>query len=267
MFTITKQEFERTLYVATSSHMEVFDSVEPYIESAAMRVERDILGGIEITDDGTLKLLKAYISLEAFLAVFRQLDLVLTPTGFGVVANQTTSPASKARVDSLEAQLLLQDARTRGALLLSLTQTEGWGRTMAARQTIQTIFYDIHLLELYSRTQIDFATWQAAQTPVMEMDITLRRKISAAQMEELLDHLRNNTLTGTEQTAVALIREIFALYIGKSPMVREHVRNLINYLEGNPTDFKTYIDSDAYKLNHHEQYENTKDKPAFFFVG
>ena len=103
--TITQSEFESVLYVATSKHMEVFNSVEPYTEKAKIECVDYFFGGTETDDGRTITCAKDYICLDAFLNVFRQLDLVLTPTGFGVVANSTTSPASRQRVDALELQL------------------------------------------------------------------------------------------------------------------------------------------------------------------
>ena len=34
-----------------------------------------------------------------------------------------------------------------------------------------------------------------------------------------------------------------------------------------PSRYQEYMNSNAYKVNHHEPFENRKDSPAFFFVG
>lgn len=44
-------------------------------------------------------------TLRAAYHLIPQLDLVLTPTGFGIVSNQNTAPASPARVQSLREEL------------------------------------------------------------------------------------------------------------------------------------------------------------------
>ncbi len=102
MIAIFKEDFERSLPVGASAHDEVFEAVYPAIE-AALNNYYDILLGepgaqrVESTDENEpLKYyFKMLVCVDAFLSVFRQLDLVLTSTGFGIVSNDTISPASK----------------------------------------------------------------------------------------------------------------------------------------------------------------------------
>lgn len=126
--TITKEEFESVLYVATSKHMEVFESVQPHIENATEDCIEEFFGSFSTDNAKVIKCAKDYICVDAFLLVFRQLDLVLTPTGFGVVSNQTTSPASKQRVDALETQLRLIREKVKARLINRLTSTEDWAK-------------------------------------------------------------------------------------------------------------------------------------------
>lgn len=121
--TITKDDFEKALPVGTSAHEEVYESVRPAIDDALRFSDIALLGdaGMEVMEskggDTLLQdMYKQTVCLSAFLGVLRQLDLVLTPTGFGVVSNDNLTPASKMRVDALEAQL-----RTRYDKALALT--------------------------------------------------------------------------------------------------------------------------------------------------
>lgn len=262
---ITKEEFEKVLYVATSQHMEVFESVEPYIEDSAYECIGDFFGGLKTDDARTLKNARQYVCLDAFLNVFRQLDLVLTPTGFGVVANQTTSPASRQRVDALELQLKVEREKAKARLTDRLTRLKGWGATAAARRCIRTVFYSILLFERYSTKPVNYDSWQAAQIDIMEADMKLRKKISSAQMEKVLDALRN----GKDDYPALLValQEFTALYIDKSPLTGEKMRTIILAMERDPSHYEEYMKSDEYKVNHHEPFENKKDSPAFFFAG
>lgn len=264
---ISKEEFESVLYVGTSAHMEVFDSVEPYLNECAEQFGDEVLGGIDTAEEPVLAAARACVCLDAFLRVFRQLDLVLTPTGFGVVANNTTSPASKDRVNALEAQLHLERERRMGRLLHLLTHITGWGDTVAARRCVRTLYFDIRFYERAAGRTVDYAAWLEAQPRIMETDILLRRKISDAQMETLLSAVRHASLTAEQLGAVSLMTDIFSLAIQHSPLVRERVRNLINYMEEDTVTFADYINSKSYRVNHHDNFENTKDNPAFFFVG
>ena len=105
---ITKEDFENAILVATSSQSEVFDSVEPHFVEVYERLQQQFLGyageaALESNERLTSAVIRA-VCLGAFLEVVRHLDLVLTPTGFGVVANSEVSPASAARVEALVEQ-------------------------------------------------------------------------------------------------------------------------------------------------------------------
>ena len=124
---ISKDDFEQSILAATSSHSEVFESVEPHFKESYQRISMQILGevgekaletsekALETSEEAletsenpwynnSEELREAVIKtvcLDAFLSVVRHLDLVLTPTGFGVVANNEVSPASSSRVEAL----------------------------------------------------------------------------------------------------------------------------------------------------------------------
>ena len=72
--TITKEEFESVLYVATSKHMEVFESVQPHIENATEDCIEEFFGSFSTDNAKVIKCAKDYICVDAFLLVFRQLD-------------------------------------------------------------------------------------------------------------------------------------------------------------------------------------------------
>lgn len=265
--TITQSEFESVLYVATSKHMEVFNSVEPYIEKAKIECVDYFFGGTETDDGRTITCAKDYICLDAFLNVFRQLDLVLTPTGFGVVANNTTSPASRQRVDALELQLKVSREKAKGRLIDNLTKVEGWGKTAAAQRCIRTVFYSIIIYEWYSTKPVSLENWLAAQLDIMEADMKLRRKISSAQMDKVLESVRNGTVNNDYSALLVRLQEFVSFYIDKSPMIGEKMNTIIHLMEKDPSNYKEYMESNAYKVNHHEPFENEKDSPGFFFVG
>jgi len=264
---ITKEEFEGVINVATSSQMQVYGKVRPSLSEASERCAEEIFGGMTTTDFQIETEAKAFVCIDAFLSVLRQLDLVLTPTGFGVVANNTTSPASKERVNALEQQLLLERERRFGRLLQLLPKVNGWGDTTAATRCIRTLYYDIHFYEQTAGKAADYAAWREAQLPIAEADTMLRRKISDAQMDTLLSAVRHATITAEQLGAIVLIQKITALHIARSPMVEERVRNLIVYMEQDGHSFSEYLNSREYKTNHYERFQNKKHSPGYCFVG
>ena len=133
--TITKSDFEQALPVGAAANDSVYESVKPAI-GRQLAFSNDALLGVagmtyieERGEDSTLmKWYKQLVCLSAFLNVLRQLDLVLTPTGFGVVSNDNLAPASKQRVDALEGQLRTQYWKTL-AMTLNGLRSENWGAT------------------------------------------------------------------------------------------------------------------------------------------
>ena len=145
---ITKTEFENIVSVATSSHVEVYEKVEPQFVPTLDECKAGVLGDVgtsAIEGEGNEKLknaVKKWVALQAFLSVFRQLDLVLTPTGFGVVSTQQMAPASKQRVDALIGHLRDSILIARGQLLAELCHVSGWGTTTQALENIDNLFFD-----------------------------------------------------------------------------------------------------------------------------
>ena len=124
---ITKSEFEAILSVATSSHVEVYEKVEPHFTASYDECKADVLGDVGTSaaegenNEKLTVVVKQWVAIHAFLAVFRQLDLVLTPTGFGVVSSNQMAPASKQRVDALIGHLRDSALRAHGELLFRLS--------------------------------------------------------------------------------------------------------------------------------------------------
>ena len=154
--TITKSDFEQALPVGAAANDSVYESVKPAIERQ-LSFSKDVLLGVagmayleeKGEDSPLLKWYKQLVCLSAFLSVLRQLDLVLTPTGFGVVSNDNLAPASKQRVDALEGALRTQYWKTL-AMTLNGLRSENWGATDQARHFINhlydeyTYFFETH---------------------------------------------------------------------------------------------------------------------------
>lgn len=128
---ISKDDFEQSILAATSSHSEVFESVEKHFEESYLRLSRQILGevgeeSLETSEELREAVIKV-VCLDAFLSVVRHLDLVLTPTGFGVVANNEVSPASSSRVEALIEQCRVALIVAQDTVMALLTDIPGWG--------------------------------------------------------------------------------------------------------------------------------------------
>ena len=260
--TITKSDFEQALPVGAAANDSVYESVKPAI-GRQLAFSNDALLGVagmtyieERGEDSTLmKWYKQLVCLSAFLNVLRQLDLVLTPTGFGVVSNDNLAPASKQRVDALEGQLRTQYWKTL-AMTLNGLRSENWGATDQARHFIDHV-YDEYTYFFETHRNGTYIDWNSYQTTVEEAEEMLRTKMGDRQMDDILDAFRRS-----DPNRLELYREVIACIIRFTDTWAVKVDSE----EGKET-FKLYRESIAYKANHHETFTNTKDSAGYVFNG
>lgn len=277
--TITKSEFERVLPVGMSSNDNVFEMVLPEVENQLSIFNAGLLGdvGAKMIDaagtDGILyyNYIRMVVSA-AFVAVMRQLDLVLTPTGFGVVSNDNVSPASKQRVDALEGQLRKSEYVSR-SIVLMLLRSEEWGETQQAVANIPYMFdeYDFFVIQR-NRMSGDVDEWLKIQQLIRDADRHLRMKISDSQMDVLMSAYRKSgDYMSDYQSIIFYIKDFYYdwCFGSQTDAMGYPLRKIISTME-NPDAaelYGNYLKSEAYKLNHHETIKNTKDSSAFFFNG
>ena len=268
---ITKVEFENIVSVATSSHVEVYEKVEPQFASTLDDCKAGVLGDVgtsAIEGEGNEKLknaVKKWVALQAFLSVFRQLDLVLTPTGFGVVSTQQMAPASKQRVDALIGHLRDSVLIAQGQLLAELCHVSGWGTTTQALENIDNLFFDFRMLQKMQGPAASHLEWQAAQRLISEADEHLRLKLSSQYMDALLEHVRCGTVTVDDNPVIFQCRHIINLWIaGDQEAVKLKMRRLVNMLDSDLEKYAIYAEH-GYPVNHHENFRNTEDAPAYVF--
>lgn len=268
---ITKSDFEAILSVATSSQVEVYEKVEPQFASTLDECKAGVLGDVgtsAIEGEGNEKLknaVKKWVSLQAFLSVSRQLDLVLTPTGFGVISTNQMAPASKQRVDALIGHLRDSVLIAHGQLLTELCKVNDWGTTDQARENIDTLFFDFRMLQKMQGPAASHLEWQAAKRLIDEADEALRLKLSNQYMDELLEHVRCGTVTVDDNPVIFQCRQIINLWIaGDQQAVKLKMRRLLNMLDADLEKYSVYAEH-GYPVNHHENFKNTQDAPAYIF--
>lgn len=273
MITITKEQFEDIMSVATSSQMQVYEKVSPSLTTTAAMVETSILGdagkaametNAEVKDSAL-----TYICIYAFLSIFRQLDLVLTPTGFGVVSNNTVAPASKERVDRLEEQLYLTGERAKGRLLAALTAVDGWGDSVQARLNIETPAFNFNRYEQRRVRLKSIDEWSSARMTARDVALRLRELMGNEQWEAIMKRVRNDITKAPAAIGIAaeIITDIMFLQSLRQRVPVEKQHYLLNFMEQHPDDFEAYMNSNEYKVNHYERFRNTQQDKAFQFVG
>lgn len=269
---ISKDDFEQSILAATSSHSEVFESVEKHFEESYQRLSRQILGevGVEALEtSGELReaVIKV-VCLDAFLSVVRHLDLVLTPTGFGVVANNEVSPASSSRVEALIEQCRVALLLAQDTVMSHLIDVPGWGSTLQAQQSILTVVWSMEgYCYLTRQTSMTSRDWISKLAAMQEADATLRKLVSDEQMDDIMCLVRGVRDGNEFEGSVRLMLSRCLIMLANdmlSAYSNERAR-LLRYFDAHLDEFPLYANSSAYKANHFTEFKNEKSKPAFVF--
>lgn len=275
---ITKTDFERAVPAAREPKGKIFDVMIDTIMNKVEVIGCHILGEPGITavenSESTVgeilrPLVKQLACVMAFLEEMRGLDVVLTATGFGVVSTNDTAPASKMRVDALDGDLRRKEWLLRSDLVTHLFKVEGWADTEQRHINVCTLFYRFTMLEQYagiSRPKPE--DWSTNVPAMLAADNHLRKHISYAYMEELLQQMTSNTLTQANRPVVVICQRYIGAVIAQNRQLQEETyMRLINRLEADLSLYPTYADSESFRLNHFTPYENHAEDSAFHFVG
>lgn len=270
---VSKEIFDQAVPAAKEPKGTIYNKLLKKINSRIEDIADDKLGDIgkrEINADREGRLALTVIQLacvDVFLHEMRNLDLVLTSTGFGVVSTNDTAPASKMRVDALDGELLVKWLMLSDDLLELCFKLDGWYRQGLV--IIDTLFCDFKFLKAYAGMQAPLAKdWETASAAILACDRFLREKISDEFMDELIEGMATSSLTTEERGVVHQIRRTIGAAIqGNEQLKDEYFRRLMNTLEQNLDDFPTYMNSEAFEANHFKHYENHAEDSAFHFCG
>lgn len=272
---ITKTDFEKAVPAAQEPSGSIFEVMEDAINNEVANIESEVLGdvGAQAVEAGTdtilVQTVKRLVCVRAFLGEMRSLDLVLTPTGFGVVSTNDTAPASKQRVDALDGQLRRQVRLLLGVLLNRLFTVGRWNTQPQRQWTVQTLFFSIQMLERYAGVNHPKPEdWDVAVPVMLTADMFLRKHLGNAYMDELIQQLTGNVITTENAPIIMLCQQYIGACIAQNTRLREETyMRIINRLEADLSLYSTYADGEGYRLNHFKPYENHAEDSAFHFVG
>ena len=262
---------ELVLFEKIQSHLEVAeDWLCANFLSAPVMEKFSAVG-----DDATNKLLHhARIAevAEAMLHAIPQLDLVLTPNGFGIVSNSNVAPASKERVERLLAALEKMRDDTLQVLLPMLTAEAAWADT-APCQYFQSVLYPwLDLPRQLGSTDHAWARFQELHSRMIEIEQRLAADFFSP---ELLSTLRQAHLFGAwSGTASAphykrAWQHIFAIELF---MLRENecpvpsCIEVVNALRNAPDGvFEEWKQSPVAQLFENHGFKNQKGSGGYWF--
>lgn len=275
---ITEQDFYR--YIPSATNPEgygIFDMVQDDIKVASAVASSllgpDLFNNVSASaDDETNDLfiyvepVKRYICLFAYDRAIPSLDLVLTPTGFGVVSNQNVAPASADRVERLRRSVKKDLDNALDCLLDALRSVESWRDTVVAKRYFSSLIWRGSMAKNFGYPNEGRTKLLEISADIAEFERRLIHLISPELHAELIDGVRRNSATPQQLVIIQLCEKfIYSCYTRRKSDVIAARNSLLLCLDQLIEFFPTYRASSSYTANHYEPYENKKDDTCYFF--
>ena len=266
---------------SVQGELALFDKIEPHLQVAedwlcANFLSAPVLNVLAVSgNDATNKLLHHARMAEVAEAMFHaipQLDLVLTPNGFGIVSNSNVAPASKERVERLLASLEKMRDDTLQVLLPMLTADAAWADTAHCQYFQSTLYPWLDLPRKLGSTDHVWQQFQSLHSRMIEIEQRLAADFFS---EELLSALRKAHLFGAwGETPSAphykrAWQHIFAIELF---MLRENecpvpsCISVVNALRNAPDGvFEEWKQSKTALLFENHGYQNKKRSGGYWF--
>ena len=217
-------------------------------------------------DDATRRLICQLITAHAFHAALPSLDLVLTPTGFGIVSNGNIAPASAERVARLSESLLLLRDTLIHELLLLLCQNSTWQESAQGKYFAATLFPTLELSRLAGHTNDLWEHYRSLRQQLLSIEYELATKyISEALYARLRQHALQQTLSASELPLVANLRNIELALLAGKPLNYVLLTSLVNDIRSNPDDFPEWQSSSTAQLFNRPSFQNKQDSHGYWF--
>lgn len=267
MKTIDKDIFERVVLSATSSTAHVFEMLAPHLEVAERVLDETLFRGFDLTTvDGLEDIAVRLVCLKAYHEQIPHLDLVLTPTGFGIVSNENVAPASPERVKALRKQVKDAYDDALDEAIVAMLGTD-WVKSAWGILYVNSLFFTAADLRDYAgMTDAHRSALLEQRIRITEAEEHIRRCISAEFFDLLLGQVRTKTLTDTNLFLVSELKLAVGAWLKDNrSLFRMKLANIINKIEGDVDSYPEYKNSEAYKVKHFERYQNAKDDSTYFF--
>ena len=261
----------------------LFDKIAPHLEVAEAWLTTTFLSEavltelLSVSENANNKLLhyaRMAVVAEAMLHAVPQLDLVLTPNGFGVVSNTNIAPASKERVERLLLSLEKMRDDTLSILLPLLANTGAWATSDPCLYFEQTLYPWLDLPRKLGSTEHAWQRYQELHSKLIAIEERLAHDFFSCELQNVLR--KANLHNDWENTASAphyrsAWQHIFAIVLF---MLREEEANppfascieVVNSLRNAPDGiFKEWKLSDTAALFENHGYKNDKRKGGYWF--
>jgi len=181
----------------------LIEKLAPFIASAKMWLESEYIGPDDFLSEQHNELALKVLVAKAFLDAVPSLDLVLTPSGFGVISTESMAPASKERVERLTASL--EDyIKANLALLVDLCRKyEAWQSSECGQYFCSTFFPSLR--DFYRYRSDRFKTYDEFRSHCRAAESALASKCLGCN---LMDSLRKSYISDNYIQDLSLVNGI-----------------------------------------------------------
>ncbi|WP_278870924.1 DUF6712 family protein [Leyella stercorea] len=264
---------------AVAGELSLFDKIQYHLLQAEQWltdtfVSSDTMSRIRSYSDSTpiLHYCRIITAAEAMLHAVPQLDLILTPNGFGIVSNQNVIPASKERIERLLLSLEKQRDDTLQIILTMLPDAHHWTASTQYEYFAATLFTNLDTIH-----QLGFTDhiWQHYQEVHAQL-LTIEQRLEADYFSKpLMDTLRTaNILSAWDSLAFpdkyrCLYQRIFAIefsILRTDEYPIPSIIDTVNFIRTQPSNiFQEWKSSDTATLFESYGYKNKKECGGYFF--
>ena len=250
-----------------AGEMSFFEKLTPDLESSELWFATNFVAPDSLQENPQATALARQIVVdEALLRAVPQLDLILTPNGFGIVSNQNVVPASKDRVERLLVSLELDRDKNILQLLPLLPSVAGWENTIQGHFFGATLFPFLDIAPLLGHREHFWAVYQQYRPRLIEMEQELAEKfISTPLYERLrLAYLRS-IFTLLEADLINRLRAVeLSLLRGERLNIPE-LRSMVELIRTNPEEFPEWTSSTTAVLYTNHSFHNKKQSGGYWF--
>jgi len=268
------EDFTKSIPTATGSKwtdlVSFYNSADATIK--ALLVGTNLYDYIEALEDGEdLKTtLCNLIAFQLYKNAIPFVDLIQTNNGFAVISNSNQAPASKERVERLILWCEQSIDLHTDLLIMQLMSSEAalaeWIKFKSFKTLTNCIFLTGIDFASYSKysTRADFLKMKPLILAAQKNDLSER--LSIDYVAELIDQIRTNSLTETNEQVVDSCKLVLAKYAEKEEHEAEELlTQIVVMMEKTLTDYPTYAASAEYALKIAPKYQNKATDPTFFF--
>lgn len=269
---MTREQFEGIIPALADPTGEIYNLLQGHLLTEAAELDSLLDPEAEpLTpeeEERYTELLNAAVAYNVAYIMVPQLDLVATPTGFGVVSNNNVAPASAHRVEALREMLRKWASNSYHFFIGFLLRTE---RLLNPEQYVPRLFYSPTDCRAFGIHAKDGAQVYAQEYEAIAADLTdAEHRVQHYIGTELYDGLLRIATRPQTETELAkaympvarIVRELVAAIFNRIPL--EHGLRLL-YSKAKKAA-KEYPEeySEIINIIHRQHYRNEQSDPCYF---